>query len=98
MAKTIEDIEKQILALQQEKKELIEKERQADKRALTDAEKYFGKIVIRICDGDWKKIDPELFEDWLLERKEKLFELTAGDEVERADALKRLRANEANRK
>lgn len=98
MAKTLEEIEKQILALQQEKKELIEKERNADKKALTDAERYLGKIVLRAVGADWKKVDPELFEEWLLERREKLEELAVGDELNRADALKRLRANEANRK
>ena len=98
MAKTLEKLEKQILALQQEKKELLEKERNADKKALTDAERYFGKIVLRAIDTDWKKVDPERFEEWLLERKEKLEEIAVGDELNRADALKRLRANEANRK
>lgn len=98
MAKTLKEIEKQILALQQEKKEILEKERNADKKALTDAERYFGKIVLRAINADWKKVDPEHFEEWLLERKEKLEEIAVGDELSRADALKRLRANEANRK
>lgn len=63
MAKTVASIEAQIAALMAEKKELEIAERKADKDALGVAESIIGKIVLRIVDADWKRIDPALLED-----------------------------------
>ena len=91
MAKTVASIEAQIAALMAEKKELEIAERKADKDALGVAESIIGKIVLRIVDADWKRIDPTLLEKWLDERRDKIQEAVLGDELERSDALKRIK-------
>lgn len=91
MAKTVASIEAQIAALMAEKKELEIAERKADKDALGVAESIIGKIVLRIVDADWKRIDPALLEGWLDERSDKIREAVLSDELERADALRRIK-------
>ncbi len=91
MAKTVEAIEEQIAKLMEEKKELIAAERKADKEALNAAESILGKIVLRAVEADWKRIDPALLEKWLDERRDKIQEAVLGDELERADALRRIK-------
>lgn len=91
MAKTVEAIEEQIAKLMEEKKELIAAERKADKEALDAAESILGKIVLRAVDTDWKRIDPALLEQWLAERRDKIQEAVLSDELERSDALKRIK-------
>lgn len=91
MAKTVEAIEEQIAKLMDEKKELIAAERKADREALEAAESILGKIVLRAVEADWKRIDPALLEKWLDERRDKIQEAVLGDELERADALKRIK-------
>lgn len=91
MAKTVASIEAQIAALMAEKKELEIAERKADKDALGVAESIIGKIVLRIVDADWKRIDPALLESWLDERSDKIREAVLSDELERADALRRIK-------
>lgn len=91
MAKTIASIEAQIAALMAEKKELEIAERKADKEALEAAESILGKIVLRAVDADWKQIDPALLATWLNERRDKIQEAVLGDELERSDALKRIK-------
>lgn len=91
MAKTVASIEAQIAALMAEKKELEIAERKADKEALGVAESILGKIVLHSVDTDWKRIDPALLEAWLNERSDKIQEAVLGDELERADALKRIK-------
>lgn len=59
MAKTVASIEAQIAALMAEKKELEIAERKADKDALGVAESIIGKIVLRIVDANWKRIDED---------------------------------------
>jgi uncharacterized small protein (DUF1192 family) len=91
MAKTVASIEAQIAALMAEKKELIAAERKADKEALDAAESILGKIVLRAVEADWKRIDPALLEQWLAERRDKIQEAVLSDELERTDALKRIK-------
>ena len=91
MAKTVADIERQIAALYAEKKALEAAERKADKEALEAAESILGKIVLRSVDADWKRIDPTLLEAWLGERRDKIQEAVLGDELERSDALRRIK-------
>lgn len=91
MAKTVEAIEEQIAKLMEEKKELIAAERKADKEALEAAESILGKIVLRAVEADWKRIDPALLEGWLDERSDKIREAVLSDELERADALRRIK-------
>lgn len=91
MAKTVEAIEEQIAKLMDEKKELIAAERKADKEALEAAESILGKIVLRAVEADWKRIDPALLEQWLTERRDKIQEAVLSDELERTDALKRIK-------
>ena len=91
MAKTVASIEAQIAALMAEKKELEIAERKADKEALGVAESILGKIVLHSVDADWKRIDPALLVAWLDERSDKIQEAVLGDELERADALKRIK-------
>lgn len=91
MAKTVEAIEEQIAKLMEEKKELIAAERKADKEALDAAEPILGKIVLRAVEADWKQIEPALLEQWLTERRDKIQEAVLSDELERTDALKRLK-------
>lgn len=91
MAKTVEAIEEQIAKLMDEKKELIAAERKADREALEAAESILGKIVLRAVDTDWKRIDPALLEKWLAERRDKIQEAVLSDELERTDALKRIK-------
>ena len=91
MAKTVADIERQIAALYAEKKQLEAAERKADKEALEAAESILGKIVLRAVEADWKRIDPTLLEKWLDERRDKIQEAVLSDELERTDALKRIK-------
>lgn len=91
MAKTVEAIEEQIAKLMEEKKELIAAERKADKEAVEAAESILGKIVLRAVEADWKRIDPALLEKWLDERRDKIQEAVLGDELERTDALRRIK-------
>ena len=88
MAKTVADIERQIAALHAEKKQLEAAERKADKEALEAAESILGKIVLRAVEADWKR---SLLEKWLDERRDKIQEAVLGDELERADALRRIK-------
>ena len=91
MAKTVASIEAQIAALMAEKKELEIAERKADKDALGVAESIIGKIVLRTVDAEWKRIDPALLEAWLDERGDKIREAVLSDELDRAEALKRIK-------
>lgn len=91
MAKTVADIERQIAALHAEKKQLEAAERKADREALEAAESILGKIVLRAVEADWKQIEPTLLEQWLTERRDKIQEAVLSDELERTDALKRLK-------
>ena len=46
---------------------------------------------MRAVEADWKRIDPALLEKWLDERRDKIQEAVLGDELERADALRRIK-------
>lgn len=98
MAKTVKSIEEQIAKLMEEKKELIAAEKEAERKAQRECEVQFGRIVMRCVEADWKRIDPGKLEDWLAERADKIAEACVGDELERTEALKRLRKNNSGRK
>lgn len=92
MVKTVEDIEKQIEALQKKKKALREKEMKADKQALSEAYSFYGKLLLVSIELDWKEINPELLGNYIIERKDKIREICAGEKLSRHDALERIRS------
>lgn len=98
IAKLLEESKKQVAALNEEKKKLIAAEKEAERKAQGECEVQFGRIVMRCVEADWKRIDPGKLEDWLAERADKIAEACVGDELERNDALKRLRKNNSGRK
>lgn len=90
---TINAIEAQIEALTQKKKQLIAEEKEADKKALEEAETLIGKLVIRNI-GNWSTLDAATFEALMQEHKDIIAASAVEPAKPRDAALKALRANE----
>lgn len=91
MARTLEDIDAQIAALQAERRKFIAAERKADKEALSEAESLLGKLLLNALNADWKQIEPDMLSMWLSERADKVIETAGSQPLARGAALKRLR-------
>jgi len=65
MAKTIEDLDREIAQLKARKQKLVAREKDRERKQRNHALIVFGSMVEAACGGDWRAIDPSYLNAYL---------------------------------
>lgn len=87
MAKTVEDIDREIARLKARKQKLVAREKGRERKQRNHALIVFGSMVEAACGGDWRAIDPSFLNAYLTKwsnrmKTECVFEPLSSDEAD----------------